>query len=138
MYGEEEANLHTLTTTIDRGTWRTLSHGSFTPNRKLSVSTTHPLDVAVEKRKPVPIPEFYTCPSRLTTVYFNTIYNIINFLYTGNRALRRIGRKKEEVAGGWRRLHKEELHNLYASPNILRVIKLRSPCAARGIRIVPP
>jgi hypothetical protein len=29
------------------------------------------------------------------------------------------------VAGGWRKLHKEELHNLYTSPNIIRVIKLR-------------
>jgi hypothetical protein len=34
-----------------------------------------------------------------------------------------IGRKREEVAGGWRRLHNEELHNLYASLNIIRVIK---------------
>jgi hypothetical protein len=30
--------------------------------------------------------------------------------------------KMEEVAGGWRKLHSEELHNLYASPNIIRVI----------------
>jgi hypothetical protein len=29
------------------------------------------------------------------------------------------------VAGGWRRLHNEELHNLYASSNIIRVIKSR-------------
>jgi hypothetical protein len=29
------------------------------------------------------------------------------------------------VAGGWRRLHNEELHNLYISPNIIRVIKWR-------------
>jgi hypothetical protein len=36
-----------------------------------------------------------------------------------NRELRRIfGPKREEVAGGWRRLHNEELRNLYASPNI--------------------
>jgi hypothetical protein len=36
--------------------------------------------------------------------------------------LRRIfGPKSEEKAGGWRRLHNEELHNLYASPNIVRV-----------------
>jgi hypothetical protein len=40
-----------------------------------------------------------------------------------NRVLRRIfGPKREDVAGGWRRLHNEELQNLYASPNV-RVIK---------------
>jgi len=43
-----------------------------------------------------------------------------------NRVLRGISRhKREEVAGGWGRLHNEELHNLYASPNIIRVIKSR-------------
>jgi hypothetical protein len=43
-----------------------------------------------------------------------------------NRMLRRIfGRKREEVAGDWRRLHNEELHNLDNSPNIIRVIILR-------------
>jgi hypothetical protein len=42
------------------------------------------------------------------------------------RILRRIfGPKREEVAGGCRRLHNEELHNLYASPNKIRVIKSR-------------
>jgi hypothetical protein len=41
-----------------------------------------------------------------------------------NRVLRRIlGPKREEVAGDWRRLHNEELHNLYASPYNARVIK---------------
>jgi hypothetical protein len=30
---------------------------------------------------------------------------------------------REEVAGDWRRLHNEELHNLYASQNIIKVIK---------------
>jgi hypothetical protein len=40
-----------------------------------------------------------------------------------NRVLRRLfGPKREEVAGGWRRLHNEELRNLYASPYIIRVI----------------
>jgi hypothetical protein len=33
------------------------------------------------------------------------------------------GPKREEVAGGWRRLHDEELHNLYDSQNMIRVIK---------------
>jgi hypothetical protein len=41
-----------------------------------------------------------------------------------NRLLRRIfGPKREEVAGGWRRLHNEEPRKLYATPYILRVIK---------------
>jgi hypothetical protein len=45
---------------------------------------------------------------------------------TKNRTLRRLSAPtREEVAGDWRRLHNEELHNLYASPNIIRVIKSR-------------
>jgi hypothetical protein len=41
-----------------------------------------------------------------------------------NRVLRRIfGPKRDEVIGGWRKLHNEELHNLYCSPSIIRMIK---------------
>jgi hypothetical protein len=36
------------------------------------------------------------------------------------------GPRREEVAGGWRRLHNEELHNLLASPDIITMIKLRN------------
>jgi hypothetical protein len=40
--------------------------------------------------------------------------------------LRRIfGPKRNEVVGGWRKLHNEGLHNLYASPSIIRMIKSR-------------
>jgi len=43
-----------------------------------------------------------------------------------NRVLRRIfGPKRDEVTGEWRKLHNEELNNLYSSPNIVRVIKSR-------------
>jgi hypothetical protein len=37
-----------------------------------------------------------------------------------NRVLRRIfGPKRDDVTGVWRKLHNEELHNLYSSPNII-------------------
>jgi hypothetical protein len=40
------------------------------------------------------------------------------------RVLRRIfGPKGDGVMGGWRKLHNEELHNLYSSPSIFRIIK---------------
>jgi hypothetical protein len=43
-----------------------------------------------------------------------------------NRVLRRIfGTKRDELKGGWRKLHNEELHNLYSSPSIFIRIKSR-------------
>ena len=43
-----------------------------------------------------------------------------------NRVLRRVfGLKRDEVTGEWRKLHNEELNDLYCSPNIVRVIKSR-------------
>jgi hypothetical protein len=43
-----------------------------------------------------------------------------------NRFLRRIfGSKRDVVTGEWRKLHSEELHNLYSSPDIIRQVKSR-------------
>jgi hypothetical protein len=43
-----------------------------------------------------------------------------------NRVLGRVcGTKKDEITGGKRKLHNEELHNLYSSPNVIRIIKSR-------------
>jgi hypothetical protein len=43
-----------------------------------------------------------------------------------NRVLSRIfGPKRDEVTGDWRRLHNEELHNFYSSPNTIKMIKSR-------------
>ena len=43
-----------------------------------------------------------------------------------NRVLRRVfGAKRDEVTGEWRKLHNEELSDLYALPNIVRVVKSR-------------
>jgi hypothetical protein len=43
-----------------------------------------------------------------------------------NRVLRRLlGAKRDEVKGGWKKLQNEELHKLYSSPGISRMIKSR-------------
>jgi hypothetical protein len=51
-----------------------------------------------------------------------------------NRVLRRIfGPRRDEVMGDWRKLHNEETHNLYSSPNTIRMIKSNT---VRGTRDV--
>jgi hypothetical protein len=51
-----------------------------------------------------------------------------------NRVLWRIfGPKRDEATGEWRRLHNEELNELYSSPNIIRVIKSRRMRWARHV-----
>jgi hypothetical protein len=54
-----------------------------------------------------------------------------------NRILRSIfGPKRDEVTGEWRKLHNEELHNLYSSPNIISRIKSRRMrCAGHVARM---
>jgi hypothetical protein len=42
-----------------------------------------------------------------------------------NRVFRRIFGPKREEDGSWRKLHNDELHSLYSSPNIVKVIKSR-------------
>jgi hypothetical protein len=53
-----------------------------------------------------------------------------------NRVLRRIfGPKRDGVTGKWRRLHNEELNDLYSSPNIIRVIKSKRMWAGHVARM---
>jgi hypothetical protein len=53
-----------------------------------------------------------------------------------NRVLRRIfGPKSDEVAGEWRKLHNEELNDLYSSPSIIRIIKARRRWAGHVARM---
>jgi hypothetical protein len=63
---------------------------------------------------------------RLSPSVCSTVKCVPVWKWYENRALSRtFGPTREEVAGGWRRLHNEELHKLYASPNTIRVIKSR-------------
>jgi len=55
-----------------------------------------------------------------------TIIVIIIIIIINPRLWRKIfGSRRDEVTGEWRRLHNEELNDLYSSPNIVRVIKSR-------------
>jgi hypothetical protein len=50
-----------------------------------------------------------------------------------NRVLRRIfGPKRDEMTGEWRKLHSEELHNSYSSPDIIRQVKANEVGGACG------
>jgi hypothetical protein len=53
-----------------------------------------------------------------------------------NRVLRRIfGPKGDYVTGEWRKLHNEELHNLYLSPNIMRQIKINTAFFGKKVKL---
>jgi hypothetical protein len=55
-----------------------------------------------------------------------TLREIYRLRVFENRVLRKIfGPKRDEVTGEWRKLHNEELHNLYSNPDIIRQIKSR-------------
>jgi hypothetical protein len=52
----------------------------------------------------------------------------------GKRVLRRIfGLNRDEMVGGWRKLHNEELNNLYSSPSIIKRIKSRRRRVVRHV-----
>jgi hypothetical protein len=55
-----------------------------------------------------------------------------------NRVLRRVfGPRRDEVTGEWRKLHNEELNDLYSLPNIVRVVKSSSIQTGRGTHPSP-
>ena len=64
---------------------------------------------------------FYECESWSLTLREERRLRVFE-----NRVLRRIfGHKRVEATGEWRKLHNEDLNDLYSSPSIVRLIKLR-------------
>jgi hypothetical protein len=71
--------------------------------------------VKIYKTKILPV-VLYGCETWSLTLREEHIMRVFE-----NRVLRRIfGPKRDEVTGKWRKLHSEELHNLYSSPDIIR------------------
>jgi hypothetical protein len=56
-----------------------------------------------------------------------------------NKVVRKIfGPRKEQERGGWRNMHNEEIHDIYSSPNIIRMVKMENyeicgACSTHGI-----
>jgi hypothetical protein len=73
----------------------------------------------------VPLPEVRTLFS-VNETWSLTVRDEHRLKMFENRVLKRIfGPERDEVTGGWSKLHNEELHNLYSSPSIIRIIKWR-------------
>jgi hypothetical protein len=61
-----------------------------------------------------------------TIILHVTLREVHRLGVSENRVLRRIfGPKRDEVIGEWRKLHNEELHDLYSSPSIITIMKAR-------------
>jgi hypothetical protein len=59
-------------------------------------------------------------------IFLQTLKEVHRLRVFANRLLTRIfGQKRDEITGCWRKLHKEELHNLHSSPDIIRKIRSR-------------
>jgi len=76
----------------------------------------------IQKYKDIILPVvLYVCETWSLTLGENCRLRVFE-----NRVLRRMVRpKRDEVTGGWKKLHNEELDDLYCSPNIIEVIKSR-------------
>ena len=71
------------------------------------------------------IPAFWFQTSVSSLVFYNNNIILLIIILNHYRILRRIFGPKRDENGEWRRLHNEELHSLYRSPNIVRVVKSR-------------
>jgi hypothetical protein len=84
----------------------------------------------VDKNNKIMLMDFWSRDSAvgIATVYGHNDRGVGVRVPVGARifwVLRIFGPKRDEVTGGWRKLHNEELHNLYSSPSIIKMIRSR-------------
>jgi hypothetical protein len=80
-----------------------------------------PKNVKIRIYKTIILPVLYGCETWSLTLKEAHRLGVFE-----NRVLRRIyGPRRDKVTGEWRKLHNEELHDLYSSPSIIRIIKAR-------------
>jgi hypothetical protein len=78
-----------------------------------------PKKMQIKRYISIILPLLYGCETLSLTVREEQRLRVFE-----NRMLKRIsGHKRKEVVGSWMKLHNDGLHNLYTSPNIIRVIK---------------
>jgi hypothetical protein len=92
---------------------------SFSPKSFVFPSHTKNLKIKIYKTVILPV-VLYGCETWSVTLREEHRLRVFE-----NRELRRIFGPKREEDGSWRKLHNDELHSLYSSPNIVRVIKSR-------------
>jgi len=100
--------------------WVRIEHGtSVTARSLLSVRVGGQKYVKIKIYRIIILPVVYGCETWSLTLWEERRVSVFT-----NRVLRRIfGPKRDEVIGKWRKLHNEELNDLYCSPSIVWVIK---------------
>jgi hypothetical protein len=99
---------------LNSGITRCLAAQNLLPSRLLSKNA------KIKIYKTIILPVLYGCEAwclALTEEHRLRVFE--------DRVLRLFGPKRDKVTGGWRKLHDDELHGLYSSPNIVRWIKSR-------------
>ena len=94
----------------------------FIPGRAKDLSAPRVISLSQKMYRTIILPVvFYACETWSLTLREERKLRVFE-----NMVLRRIfGPRRNEVKGEWRRLHNEELNDLYSSPNIVRLIKSR-------------
>jgi hypothetical protein len=112
--------------TLDRTLWRTCLRRGYGPDVRQNTERINILNYLLHKNIKIEIQRIIILPVALCgcETWSLTMSEKRRLRECENRLLRKISEpKRDDVAEKWRKLHNEELNNLYPSPNITRMIK---------------